>query len=144
VNLTPKRNITVLKSRSCYAVAVDSDLADITLSGGLVELTISAGGDELALTQFHHWLHDDVDVVRSVQISTTGSSDTGHMGAVEIICLVISTTTGLANLSLAWASFRQSRKDKPPFTIAVSGELTDEQHKVIKGLDLPSATDSEA
>jgi hypothetical protein len=102
-----------------------------------VELRISAGGDEQALEQFYHWLRDDVDVVRSATISTTGAQCSGHMGAIEVICMSLGTLTGLASLGVSWASFLSSRKDKPPFTINVTGTLSDEQLDMIRKLNLP-------
>lgn len=102
-----------------------------------MELTISAGGDEQALEQFYHWLRNDVDVVRSSTISTAGSQGTGHMGAVEVICMSLGTLTGLANLGISWTSFLRSRKDKPAFTINIVGTLSDEQLDMIRKLNLP-------
>lgn len=102
-----------------------------------MELTITAGGDEQALEQFYHWLRNDVDVVRAAAISTAGSQTTGHMGAFEVICMSFSTSTGLASLSIAWASFLRSRKDKPPFTINIIGTLSDEQLEMLRKMNLP-------
>lgn len=107
----------------------------------LVELTISAGGDEQALEQFYHWLRGDVDVVRSVTISRAGSQGAGHMGAFEVICMSLGSLTGLANVGVAWASFLRSRKEKPPFTINIVGMLSDEQLDMVRKLNLPVATD---
>jgi hypothetical protein len=104
-----------------------------------VELTISAGGDEQALEQFYHWLRQDVDVVRSAEISTAGSSGSGHMGAFEVVSMSISSLVGLANLSIAWASFRRSRTDAPPLTITLAGPWTDEQLAVLVKQGLPLA-----
>jgi hypothetical protein len=103
-----------------------------------VELTISADGDEQALEQFYHWLRQDVDVVRSATISTAGTAGTGHMGAVEVICMSIGSLTGLANLGVAWASFLRSRKTAPPVTFTVVGPLSDEQLAMLKSMDLPT------
>jgi len=102
-----------------------------------VELTISADGDEQALEHFYHWLREDVDVVRSATISTATTSGTGHMGAVEVICMSIGSLTGLANLGVAWAGFLRSRKAAPPVTFAVVGQLSDEQLAMLKSLNLP-------
>lgn len=102
-----------------------------------MELTINAGGDELALEQFYHWLREDVDFVRSATVSTGGSHDSGHMGAFEVICLSFSTMTGLANLAIAWANFLRSRKDSPAFTVNIVGTLSEEQLEMLQKLDLP-------
>lgn len=104
-----------------------------------MELTISAGGDEQALERFYHWLRQDVDVVRSAMIGTAGSSGAGHMGAFEVVCMSIGSLTGLANLSVAWASFCRSRKDVPPLTINIVGAWSDEQLAMLAKLDLPLA-----
>jgi membrane-associated two-gene conflict system component 1 (EACC1) len=106
-------------------------------NGGSVEITISAGGDEQALEQFYHWLRNDVDVVRSGVISTAGAPDTGHMGAFEVICMALSTGTGLASFGLAWASFLRTRKENPPFVINVVGTLSDEQIEMLKKFGVP-------
>ncbi|WP_370962206.1 hypothetical protein [Amycolatopsis sp. cg9] len=107
-----------------------------------MELTISAGSDEQALEQFYDWLREDVDVVRSASISTAGGADSGRMGAFEVICMSISSLTGLASLSVAWASFRRSRNATPPVTFTIASPLTDEQLAFLKSLDLPWESDA--
>ncbi len=102
-----------------------------------MELTISADGDEQALEQFYHWLRQDVDVVRSAKISTAGSSGSGHMGAFEVVSMSIGSLTGLANLGIAWASFRRSKKDVPPLTINIAGPWSAEQLAALMNQDLP-------
>ncbi|MFF1613527.1 hypothetical protein ACFVYA_37660 [Amycolatopsis sp. NPDC058278] len=104
-----------------------------------MELTISAEGDEQVLEQFYHWLRQDVDVVRTVKISTTATSDTGHMGAVEVVCMSIGTLTGLANLGVAWASFLRSRKAAPPIQFIFNMPLTEDENAMVKCLNLPVA-----
>lgn len=107
-----------------------------------MELTISAGGDEQALEQFYDWLREDVDVVRSASISTAGTPDSGSMGAFEVICMSISSLSGLASLGVAWASFRRSRTATPPVTFTIASPLTDEQLAFLKNLDLPLGPDA--
>ncbi|MDT7799404.1 MAG: hypothetical protein QOI78_2837 [Actinomycetota bacterium] len=102
-----------------------------------MELTISADGDEQALEQFYHWLRQDVDVVRSAEISTAGSVGAGHMGAFEVVSMSIGSLTGLANLGIAWASFHRSRKDVPPFTITIVGAWSAEQLAELANHGLP-------
>ncbi|WP_410614109.1 effector-associated constant component EACC1 [Amycolatopsis sp. lyj-109] len=104
-----------------------------------MELTISAEGDEQALEQFYHWLRQDIDVVRTAKISTSATSGTGHMGAVEVVCMSIGTLTGLANLGVAWASFLRSRKAAPPVQFVFNTPLTDEEIAMVKRLNLPVA-----
>ena len=102
-----------------------------------MELTISADGDEPALEQFYHWLRQDVDVVRSAEISTAGSAGSGHMGAFEVVSMSIGSLVGLANLGIAWATFRRSRKDVPPFTINVVGAWSAEELAALVNHGLP-------
>jgi len=102
-----------------------------------VELTINAAGDEQALNEFYSWLREDVDVARSATISAVGSRGAGEMGVFEVICMSIGSLTGLANLGIAWGNFLRSRKETPPFTITIEGELTAEQRAMLRNLDLP-------
>ncbi|OXM48459.1 hypothetical protein CFP71_32350 [Amycolatopsis thailandensis] len=102
-----------------------------------MELTINAAGDEQALKEFYGWLRDDADVARSATISTAGSRGAGEMGVFEVICMSIGSLTGLANLGIAWGNFLRSRKETPPFTITIEGELTTEQRAMLRNLDLP-------
>ncbi|MEV7552902.1 hypothetical protein AB0N89_25100 [Amycolatopsis sp. NPDC089917] len=102
-----------------------------------MELTINAAGDEQALNEFYSWLRDDVDVARSATVSAAGSRGSGEMVVFEAICMSIGSLTGLANLGIAWGNFLRSRKETPPFTITVQGELTAEQHAMLRNLDLP-------
>ena len=59
------------------------------------------------------------------------------MGAFEVICMSIGSLTGLANLGVAWASFRRSKKDVPPLTVNIVGTLSDEQLAMLTNLNLP-------
>jgi len=102
-----------------------------------VELTISADGDEQALEQFYHWLRQDVDVVRSAEISSAGSSGSGHMGAFEVVSMSIGSLTGLANLGIAWASFCRSKKHVPPLAINIVGAWSAEELATLANQDLP-------
>ncbi|WP_410661517.1 effector-associated constant component EACC1 [Amycolatopsis sp. lyj-112] len=104
-----------------------------------MELTINSGGDEQELKEFYTWLRDDVDVVRSATVGTAGPGDSGQMGAFEVIRMSIGSLTGLANLGMAWGTFLQSRKGIPSFTITIAGELSEEQRKMLRNLDLPLA-----
>ncbi|MER6798052.1 effector-associated constant component EACC1 [Amycolatopsis mediterranei] len=70
-------------------------------------------------------------------MSTEGTSGTGHMGAVEVICMSVGSLTGLANLGIAWASFLRSKKNAPPVTFTVAGPLSDEELAMLKTLRLP-------
>ncbi|WP_101606153.1 hypothetical protein [Amycolatopsis sp. BJA-103] len=101
-----------------------------------MELTINAGGDEQGLKEFHDWLREDDDVGRSATISST---DSGQLGAFEVIRMSIGSLTGLANLGIAWGNFLHSRKETPPFTITIEGDLTGEQRAMLRNLDLPLA-----
>ncbi|MFC9255891.1 effector-associated constant component EACC1 [Amycolatopsis thailandensis] len=97
-----------------------------------MELTINAAGDEQALKEFYGWLRDDADVTRSATIRPAG-----ELGVFEVISMSIGSLTGLANLGIAWGNFLRSRKETPPFTITVDGELTAEQRAMLRNLDLP-------
>lgn len=102
-----------------------------------MELTINAAGDEQALTEFYSWLRDDADVARSATIRLAGSRTTEEMEVFEVICMSIGSLTGLANVGIAWGNFLRSRKETPPFTITIEGELTTEQRAMLRNLDLP-------
>ncbi|WP_414941863.1 effector-associated constant component EACC1 [Amycolatopsis sp. cmx-11-51] len=104
-----------------------------------MELTINAAGDEQGLKEFYDWLREDADVLRSATISSAGSVDSDHIGAFEVIRMSIGSLTGLANLGIAWGNFLHYRKETPPFTIAIEGEPTAEQHAMLRNLDLPLA-----
>ncbi|MFI5591143.1 hypothetical protein ACIA5G_39250 [Amycolatopsis sp. NPDC051758] len=102
-----------------------------------MELSISTAEDQLALESFHRWLRDDVDIARAAAISRVSTPDDGHMGAVEVICMTLSTSTGLANLAIAYANWRKARKDPPTLTFTVTGPLTEELRKTLEILNHP-------
>lgn len=105
-----------------------------------MEISISAD-DELALAQFYRWLREDADIARAATVSRTGTSGSGHMGAVEIISMAVSNATGLAGLAIAYANWRKSRKDPPALTFTVDGPLTDELREIVEKLNRPNGDD---
>ncbi|GGM66658.1 hypothetical protein GCM10011608_59970 [Micromonospora sonchi] len=74
----------------------------------LIMITADDSGDELR--RLGHWLLDDDDVVRSAEVSIRPSGQPGQMGGLEVIDVVISNAVGLASLAIAYASWRNSRR----------------------------------
>ncbi len=102
-----------------------------------MEISVSAAGNELALKQFYHWLCEDTDLTRAATVSRASTSGTGHMGALETICMTLSTSTGLASLALTYSSWRRTRKDQPVLKFTATGTLTGEQRKLLDDLNQP-------
>jgi hypothetical protein len=102
-----------------------------------VEVSVSAVGNEFALEQFYRWLREDLDITRVATVSRTSTSGTGHMGALEVICMTLSTSTGLASLAMTYANWRRTRKDPPALKFSVSGPVTDELRKILDKLNQP-------
>lgn len=102
-----------------------------------MEISISAGENELALESFHRWLRDDIDIARTATISRVSTPDDGRMGVVEVICMALSTSTGMASLAIAYANWRKARKDPPALTFTVTGPLTEELRKTLETLNQP-------
>lgn len=102
-----------------------------------MEISISAAEDELALESFHRWLRDDVDVARTATISRVNAPDDGRMGVVEVICMTLSTSSGLASLAITYANWRRARKEPPALTFTATGPLTDELRRTLETLNKP-------
>jgi Effector Associated Constant Component 1 len=80
------------------------------------EITITAVEDGYALEQFYHWLRADDNIARTATVSMRSASGSGQMGAFEVISMTISNTTALASLAIAYANWRQARKNAPNLT----------------------------
>jgi hypothetical protein len=94
-------------------------------------------GDTHELEDFYHWLRGDVDVVRAGTVTTTGLADAGRMGAFETVSMVLSNTTGLASLAIAYSSWRRARKSPLAFTFTPTDEPSPQEQAVIDEMNRP-------
>jgi len=81
-------------------------------------ITVSAAGDEIALSDFYQWLCEDLEIVRTAELRPRAAKRTGHMGALELVDVVLSNATALGSLALAYVSWRRARPEAPPLTFA--------------------------
>lgn len=88
-----------------------------------MQITITAGDgdDATALGNFYSWLGRDDDVVRAGSVSMSSSGATGTMGALDVIDVVLTQSVALAQLAMAYAAWRNRKKDAPPLAITANG-----------------------
>ncbi|MEU5903531.1 hypothetical protein ABZ780_04035 [Micromonospora sp. NPDC047467] len=75
-----------------------------------MRIVITADESDDELRRLGHWLRDDDDVAKSADVSLRTSGQSGQMGGLEIIDVVVSNAVGLASLAIAYASWRNSRR----------------------------------
>jgi hypothetical protein len=85
-----------------------------------VQLTLTAPSvsDAHAVQTLHGWLVRSPDLDADI---TQTSSTTGHMGALDVIDLVLTHAVAVGGLVLAYASWRRARPDAPPIAFTVEG-----------------------
>lgn len=86
-------------------------------------VAVTAAADNTDLDGFYQWLRDDTDVVRNAEVTCLNDPDgSGHMGALEIVNVVLSNSTALASLALAYASWRRAKgADSGPMKFSRAG-----------------------
>ena len=75
-----------------------------------------AGSDPEESAALYHWLRADAGLAEHARIRA-GRPAEGHLGAIEIIDLVLTHATAGASLALAVAGWRQSRAKPGPTTV---------------------------
>ena len=78
-----------------------------------VRLTVTAADDAAAL---YEWLRTDPGLARRAEV-TAGPPEPGHLGALEIIDVVLTQATAVASLALAVAGWRRSRSGRTSVTV---------------------------
>ncbi|MFI6078978.1 hypothetical protein ACIA5C_46465 [Actinoplanes sp. NPDC051343] len=92
--------------------------------GGRMRITIAAADDVQATLRLYRWLRDDENLAADSSVEMLDADDTpqGTMGAAEIIELVLTQGMALANLAIAYATWRQScDDDETEVTFSVDG-----------------------
>ncbi len=73
-----------------------------------------AANEADVLNEFYEWLRSDVAVARSADVGLADADPgSGHMGAADVINIVLSNTVALGSLAIAYASWRKSRSEPP-------------------------------
>ncbi|MFF0373282.1 effector-associated constant component EACC1 [Actinoplanes missouriensis] len=70
-----------------------------------------AAEDEQATLGMYRWFRDDENLAGHAVEMRDDGRPTGTMGAIEFIDVVLTHGTALANLVIAYATWRQSRDD---------------------------------
>ncbi|MDQ0913521.1 hypothetical protein QFZ22_009593 [Streptomyces canus] len=87
-----------------------------------VLVSIDADDGGTALTDLYRWFRQDGELRRQAQARLRPVRQTGgFIGAVEVIELVVGQGIAVANLAIAYATWRQARALQAPVTITVDG-----------------------
>lgn len=87
-----------------------------------VWISIAADDDGTALTDLHRRLTQDDDLRRHARPRLRPTRQTGgSLGSVEVVEPIIGQTIALANLAVAYATWRRSRTTRAPVTITANG-----------------------
>ncbi|MEV4139165.1 hypothetical protein AB0J72_44250 [Dactylosporangium sp. NPDC049742] len=85
-----------------------------------LSLTTPSVSDAHAVQTLHGWLLRDPGLAAEADISQRSSAG-GHMGALDVIDLVLTHAVAVGGLVLAFASWRRTRPDAPPIVFTVEG-----------------------
>ncbi|GAA1500014.1 hypothetical protein GCM10009827_004540 [Dactylosporangium maewongense] len=85
-----------------------------------LSLTTPSVSDAHAVQTLHGWLLRDPGLAADADISQRSSAG-GHMGALDVIDLVLTHAVAVGGLVLAFASWRRARPDAPPIVFTVEG-----------------------
>ncbi|HEY0640253.1 MAG TPA: hypothetical protein VGD67_21700 [Pseudonocardiaceae bacterium] len=106
-----------------------------------MNVTITVTGDGQSLDQLYGWLRKDTDVARSGKLSARSTGTSGEMGALDVIDVVLSNTTGIAALAVGYATWRRSSSGRPRTTftsgrtsVTVEGGSDDDIRRIIDTL----------
>ncbi|MFI1728836.1 hypothetical protein ACH40E_06260 [Streptomyces acidicola] len=87
-----------------------------------VQVRVAAADGGETLTDLYHWFRENRDLRRDAEVRIRTPRQTGgHMGAVEIIDLVLGHGTGVGALALAYATWRRTRPTGPEVTFTRDG-----------------------
>jgi hypothetical protein len=86
-----------------------------------VELRVEADpeADDRDLMSLFRWLKISPEVTRHCQVQLQGDESKGTMGSVEIIDIVITNSVAVANLAIAYATFRRMYPKAPDVNVRV-------------------------
>lgn len=84
----------------------------------ILSVTTPSVSDAHAVQALHGWLARSPDLDADI---TQTSSATGHMGALDVINIVLTHAVAAANLVIAYTAWRRARPDAPPIVFTVGG-----------------------
>jgi hypothetical protein len=73
------------------------------------------------LVSMHHWLSRNADLVRHARVRLRSADSGPHMGAMDVIDVVLSNTLAAASLLVAYRAWRESRTDPPTVEFEING-----------------------
>ena len=76
-----------------------------------------------ALTSLYRWFREDLAADGTTKVELASNTEPGHMGAADVLCMVLSQLTAIGSLAVAYASWRDARSSAPPVRIRL-GEAT--------------------
>jgi hypothetical protein len=84
----------------------------------ILSVTTPSVSDAHAVQALHGWLLRSPDVDADI---TQASSAPGHMGALDVINVVLTHAVAVANLVIAYTAWRRTRPEAPPIVFTVNG-----------------------
>jgi hypothetical protein len=84
-----------------------------------VDITAEGGG--LTLHSLYHWLREDDDVVRVAELSAGSTANTGRMGTLDVVNVVLANAVGFSTLVMGYVSWRAARAETADVTFTIDG-----------------------
>lgn len=86
-----------------------------------MDVVITAGDDTTTLHSLYEWLSEDEDVVRTADLAMGSTPDTGQMGALDILNVVLPNAIAFGTLVSTYAMWRKGRQETADITISIDG-----------------------
>jgi hypothetical protein len=115
-----------------------------------VRINVGDGTDPDATSNLYRWLAADREVRENAQLSWSRTTETGTLGALDVINVVLGNAIALGSLVVSVANWRASRARSPIVRIErdgvpleVTGGSPEEVEKVVRALLPPPPADGE-
>jgi Effector Associated Constant Component 1 len=86
-----------------------------------MDVMITVGGETTALHGLHRWLSEDPDLVQVGDLMRRATPNSGHMGALDVLTVVLPNAIAFAALMSSYAMWRKGRGGQTDVTFTVDG-----------------------
>jgi hypothetical protein len=85
----------------------------------LLQISAAPGALETDMTGLYGWFLQTDDVTRNAELTLSSKAGAGAMGAADVINVVVTQALAVANLAVAYATYRRALPSAPPVVVYV-------------------------
>ena len=78
--------------------------------------------DPATAASLYRWLRDDPDSRRDLDVALDSEPRPGQMGAFDVITALVTESTGIGSLAVAFAAWRDSRRRPPTVKVSLGAD----------------------